>query len=109
MKNKKGGKEKPMKKVCKGLLISSVLWLGAAALAGWKLQQKIGDDAMAIGIIASADGPTSIVVNKKGKLRGWTYGFFHSSLFFANLFSPIKILAKREQMKRYIGRKRKRL
>ncbi|WP_085831957.1 hypothetical protein [Clostridium merdae] len=98
-----------MKKVWKSLLISSVLWLGATALAGWKLQQKIGDDAMAIGIIGSSDGPTSIIVNKKGKLRGWTYGFFHSSLFFANLYSPIKLLAKKQQVKRYIARKRKQL
>lgn len=98
-----------MKKVWKSMLGLSVLWVGAAALAGWKLQQKIGDDAMAVGIIGSADGPTSIVVNKQGKLRGWTYGFFHSSLFFANLYSPIKILAKRQQFKRYIARKRKQL
>lgn len=98
-----------MKKVWRGLLVSSILWVGAAALAGWKLNKQIGDDAMAVGVIGTSDGPTSIIVSQDGRLRGVACAFFHSTIFFVNLFSPIKILLKKHHSKRRTARRARRL
>lgn len=77
-----------MKKLWKVLIMLTAVSMAATALAGWRLSRWVGRDACAVGVIGSADGPTSIIVTD-GRGQGVTRAVFRLVFFFANAFSSL--------------------
>ncbi|WP_283609478.1 hypothetical protein [Faecalispora anaeroviscerum] len=75
-----------MKKIWRALAVLAVLWTSAAAFAGWRLNRWAGRDAMSVGVIGAADGPTSVLVSN-GRWQSAANAFFSLATFFAGAFS----------------------